>query len=127
MSIAETVETFFSDLLTSGNAEAETVLSETVRLRGTLAGEHHGREGFWDFLKATRLPFNGFQCELLELVAQFDSAAVKVRFSGFHRNTVLGIDRTERDVAWKAAVFFEFDEDDMMIRCEAPDARKDQF
>lgn len=107
---AELAERFFADLLCGGDDRAKAILSDDVRIRSSLGGEVRGHDGFEDFFQAYRRPFGSFNHEIIESVSDYHGAALRVRFAGYHRNTVLGIDKTGRDVAWKAAAFFEIED-----------------
>ena len=113
--IADLIESFYSDVWVSGNVEdAERVLHPRLRFRGSIGEEKQGLDGFWEYFNLIRGAFGEYQCEILELVADGDQAAAKIRFSGFHRRVFLGVEATGRNIAWKGTAFFKM-KDDMLF------------
>lgn len=106
--IADLIESFYSDVWQSGNvADADRVLHPDLRFRGSIGQVKRGREGFWDYFNLIRGAFGEYTCEILELIADGDQAAAKMRFSGVHRRPFLGVEATGRDITWKGAAFFK--------------------
>ena len=110
--IEDLIEAFYSDVWQSGNvADAERILHPDLRLRGSVGEEKRGLDGFWEYFNLIRGAFGQYRSEILELVADDEQAAVKMRFSGMHRRVFLGVEPTRQDVAWKGTAFFRMKDD----------------
>ena len=63
-----------------------------------------------DYLLMVTTVLSGYRCDVKALIADGDSAAAKVRFSGIHTGDFLGHPPTGRRVEWIGAAFFTADE-----------------
>ena len=51
-----------------------------------------------------------YRCDIENLVAEADQVVARMRFSGVHRNTFLGVPAAGTRLAWTGAAFLTFDD-----------------
>jgi predicted ester cyclase len=104
--IRKLVERFYSD---AWNRWEDRVVDELLTsdfvFRGSLGDEAEGREGFRAYRDRVRSAFPDFRNDVLEIVANGDQAAVRLRCTGRHGGELFGIAATGREVAYDAAAF----------------------
>jgi predicted ester cyclase len=104
--IADLVRRFYGDVWGRWDDQAlEQLLSKDFVFRGSLGDEEHGRDGFRAYRDRVRAAFPDFCNEIVELVAEGDRAAVRLRCSGTHLGTLFAIQPTGRAVTYEAAAF----------------------
>jgi predicted ester cyclase len=98
------------------DAAVDELLADDFVFRGSLGDEAHGRDGFRAYRHKVCLAFPDFRNEIIELVADGERAAVRLRCTGSHEGELFGIVPTGRRVAYQAAAFFRSREG---LLCEA--------
>jgi steroid delta-isomerase-like uncharacterized protein len=88
------------------DAALDELLNEDFVFRGSLGDEVRGRVGFRDYRDKVHAGFPDFHNEIVELVTEGDRAAARLRYSGHHRGTILGVAATGVLVAYDGAAFF---------------------
>jgi predicted ester cyclase len=107
MSTPKLVTEFYERLWHAGDHDAlREVLHENVSFRGSLGSEVIGAEAFWMYLTTIRGALADYCCEVLECVAEEDTAFAKMRFSGTHIGVFRGFRPTGRRVEWLGAAHF---------------------
>jgi len=89
---------------------ADEILHPDVTFRGSVGVGARGRREVCDYVLMITAALSGYRCDVESLIADGDSAAAKVRFSGIHTGTFLGHEPTGRRVEWIGAAFFTADE-----------------
>lgn len=84
------------------------LLDENFVFRGSLGAERRGREEFWSYLQEVCGALGEYRCDILDCVAEGDTAFAKMRFSGRHRAVFRGYAPTQQIVAWLGAAHFRF-------------------
>ncbi len=91
-------------------AKADEILHPDVTFRGSVGVGARGRREVCDYVLMVTTALSGYRCDVEALIADGDSAAAKVRFSGIHTGDFLGHPPTGRRVEWTGAAFFAADE-----------------
>jgi steroid delta-isomerase-like uncharacterized protein len=111
MSIPRLVSAFYERIWNPGDlAAAEELLSEDFLFRGSLGSERRGTAEFCDYVRSVRNALSNYRCEILECVAENNSAFAKMRFSGVHTAEFRGYSPTELPIHWLGAALFRFEE-----------------
>lgn len=106
-SVKELIGSFYSRLWNAwDDAAVDEVLSPDFVFRGTLGTETHGRYGWRQYRDTIRAGSADWHNEILTLIADGDSAAARVRFTGTHTGPLAGFVATGRSVAYDGAAFF---------------------
>ena len=104
--IADLVRRFYLDVWNRWDDEAvDQLLAEDFVFRGSLGDEERGRDGFRAYRDRVRAAFPDFRNEIVELVAEGERAAVRLRCSGRHEGELWGTAPTGRSVTYEAAAF----------------------
>jgi len=90
--------------------KADEILHPDVTFRGSVGVGARGRREVCDYVLMVTTALSGYRCDVESLIADGDSAAAKVRFSGIHTGDFLGHPPTGRRVEWIGAAFFTADE-----------------
>jgi len=90
--------------------KADEILHPDVTFRGSVGVGARGRREVCDYVLMVTTALSGYRCDVESLIADGDSAAAKVRFSGIHSGNFLGHPPTGRRVEWIGAAFFTADE-----------------
>ena len=107
MSIETLVRSFYDDLWNRwDDAPVPTVLSETFEFRGSLGMVSIGREGWLHYREVVRAGASDFHNEVLTLVCEGDRAAARLRYTGTHTGSLLGLPATGRRFEYAGAAFF---------------------
>jgi predicted ester cyclase len=100
------VERFYSDVWNRWEDGAvDELLTADFVFRGSLGDQAEGRGGFRAYRDKVRSAFPDFRNEVLEIVADGEHAAVRLRCTGRHGGELFGIAATGRSVAYDAAAF----------------------
>ena len=94
-------------------AQAEEILHPDVMFRGSVGMGARGRSEVCDYVRMVTTALSGYRCDVELLIADGDSAAAKVRFSGLHTGDFLGYAPTGRRVEWIGAAFFTVEENQL--------------
>lgn len=98
---------FYGDLWNHwDDAVVEQVLSNTFVLRGSMGTETSGLEGWRGYRDSIRQGSSDFHNEVLDLVANHDRAAARLRYTGHHTGMLAGIPATGRRFEYAGAAFF---------------------
>jgi len=108
------VESFYDQLWNRVDlAIASEILHPDVSFRGSVGLAAVGRSEVCDYVTMVTTALSDYRCDVEALIDQGRSAAAKVRFSGLHSGSFLGVPPTGRRVEWVGAAFF-VEEDDML-------------
>jgi steroid delta-isomerase-like uncharacterized protein len=88
------------------DAAVEETLAPDITFRGSLGQTTVGRDGWRGYRDDIRRGAPDFHNEVLDLIAAFDRAAVRLRFTGTHRGPILDIPETGRAFTYTGAAFF---------------------
>ena len=84
-------------------------LHPALRFRGSLGAETAGWDEWRAYRDGVRRSSPDFHNEVVDLVAHGDRAAARLRWSGTHTGTLLGIEGTGRRFCYPGAAFFTAD------------------
>ena len=114
MPVRRLVESFYDQLWNRVDlAIASEILHPDVSFRGSVGLAAVGRSEVCDYVTMVTTALSDYRCDVEALIDQGQSAAAKVRFSGLHSGSFLGVPPTGRRVEWVGAAFF-VEEDDML-------------
>ena len=114
MPVRRLVESFYDQLWNRVDlAIASEILHPDVSFRGSVGLAAVGRSGVCDYVTMVTTALSDYRCDVEALIDQGRSAAAKVRFSGLHSGSFLGVPPTGRRIEWVGAAFF-VEEDDML-------------
>lgn len=88
------------------DATVSNLLDEHFVFRGSLGDEVTGQDGFRAYRDMIRAAFPDFRNEILDLVAEGNRAAARLRYTGHHHGQILGIPATGAFVTYYGAAFF---------------------
>ena len=111
MLVRDLVRVFYEKFWNEVDLEkADEILHPDVTFRGSVGVGARGRREVCDYVLMVTTALSGYRCDVESLIADGDSAAAKVRFSGIHTGDFLGHPPTGRRVEWIGAAFFTADE-----------------
>ena len=111
MLLRDLVRVFYEKFWNEVDLEkADEILHPDVTFRGSVGVGARGRREVCDYVLMVTTALSGYRCDVESLIADGDSAAAKVRFSGIHSGNFLGHPPTGRRVEWIGAAFFTADE-----------------
>lgn len=111
MLVRDLVRVFYEKFWNEVDLEkADEILHPDVTFRGSVGVGARGRREVCDYVLMVTTALSGYRCDVESLIADGDSAASKVRFSGIHTGDFLGNPPTGRRVEWIGAAFFTADE-----------------
>ena len=114
MPVRRLVESFYDQLWNRVDlAIASEILHPDVSFRGSVGLAAVGRSEVCDYVTMVTTALSDYRCDVEALIDQGRSAAAKVRFSGLHSGSFLGVPPTGRRIEWVGAAFF-VEEDDML-------------
>lgn len=97
------VRRFYDEVINQQNVAAiETILAPKF----VHGGEARGQRGQAAVVQTYFSAFPDIRCAIDEMVADGDSVAVRMTWSGTHRGPWLGVAPTGRQVAWGAMAFY---------------------
>jgi steroid delta-isomerase-like uncharacterized protein len=104
------VKAFYERIWNAGDlAAAPELLAEGFVFRGSLGSEMVGRGAFGDYVRSVRGALGGYNCEILDCVAEGDRAFARMRFSGMHTGPFRGFQPTGKPVHWHGAALFRLE------------------
>lgn len=104
------VERFYHEVWNRADeAVAHEILHPAFRFRASLGPEKRGPDGFIEYMRLIHAALAGYTCTILDIIAQGERAAVRLRFAGMHQGTFFGVAPTGREIAWGGAAFFTTD------------------
>ena len=111
MLVRDLVRVFYEKFWNEVDLEkADEILHPDVTFRGSVGVGARGRREVCDYVLMVTTALSDYRCDVESLIADGDSAAAKVRFSGIHSGNFLGHPPTGRRVEWIGAAFFTADE-----------------
>lgn len=106
--ISELIRLFYDELWNRKNLEiSDQILHEQVNFRGSLGHDMVGSAKVRDYVVSVTNSLANYKCEIQELIAEKEKAAVKVWFSGMHVQDFMGYKPTGKLVQWQGTAFFE--------------------
>lgn len=85
---------------------AHKILAEDFIFRGSLGDEKVGIDGFIDYMRSVHRSLGDYECIIEDLVVKGNRVAAQMLFKGFHQNSFLGYEPTQKLVQWNGAAFF---------------------
>lgn len=108
----ELVERFYADVWNQADeAVAREILDEDFAFRGSLGPEHHGPDGFIDYMRSVHRALVDYTCIIDDLVTADGRAATRMTFRGVHRGPFFGIAPTGKEISWSGAAFFHMSDE----------------
>lgn len=86
---------------------ADEILDAAVTFRGSVGSAHVGRDAVCEYVTTVTTALSGYHGDLQVLVADGNSAAARLTFSGTHVGEFLGRPPTGKVVRWAGAAFFQ--------------------
>lgn len=107
MDVAGQVRRFYDELWNKRDLDvAEEILDAAVTFRGSLGSVVVGPKAVCDYVTTVTTALSGYRCDLEVLVAEGNSAAARLTFSGTQVGEFLGRAPTGKSVRWAGAAFF---------------------
>lgn len=109
---AAIVRAFYAELWEQGDlSRMPALMHADVAFQGTFGQVMRGLDAFGAYVRSVRHAFSTYRCEVVDLLADGDRVAARVRFSGRHdAGPFLDFAPTGRDLAWEGVGFFTLDE-----------------
>lgn len=109
---AAVVRAFYADLWERGDlSRMPALMHDDIGFQGTFGQIMHGHDAFGAYVRSVRHAFSTYRCDVVDLLADGDRVATRVRFSGRHdAGPFLDFAPTGRDLAWEGVGFFTFDD-----------------
>lgn len=105
---AQVVRAFYADLWEKFDlSRLPGLMHEDAGFQGTFGQVMHGHEAFAAYVRGVRQAFSTYRCDVVDLLADGDKVAARVRFSGRHdAGPFLDVAPTGRELAWEGVGFF---------------------
>ena len=104
------IESFYADIWNRRDkSKIATLLRPDFTFRGSLGQTKVGHDGFASYLDFVHTTFEGFRCDILDLVIEPPKAFARMRFSGIHRGELFGFQPTGKPAEWAGAALFTFE------------------
>ncbi len=104
------VERFYFEVWNKADESvAREILRPDFEFRASLGPEHHGPDGFIDYMRSIHAALANYECIIDDLIDSGPRAAARMRFRGLHRGVLLGLAATGREITWTGAAFFTID------------------
>jgi predicted ester cyclase len=84
----------------------DEILGPGFAFRGSLGDEVRGREGWRGYRDTVRVALPDLHNEVMDLVVSGDRAAARLRYTGHHVGTVLGVRGRGAAIEFAGAAFF---------------------
>jgi steroid delta-isomerase-like uncharacterized protein len=111
VSIGALIQKFYGELWNQWNdAAVQDTLSPRFTFRGSLGQETSGRQGWRRYRDLVRGGSADFHNDIVDLVCDDRRAAARLRFTGTHTGSLLGLPATQRRFEYAGAAFFTADE-----------------
>jgi len=105
----EIVYRFYEEIWNNGNKTViPAILDASFTFRGSLGDEKQGYEGFIEYLDMVHNALDNYTCDIKDIVTEQSKAFAKVKFTGLHKSTFLGVEPTGKNLSWVAAALFGF-------------------
>lgn len=107
MSVRGLVETFYERAWNRwDDGIVDHILGPDFEFRGSLGDVVAGRDGWRGYRDRIRAAVPDFSNEIVELVVDGDRAAARMRYSGHHVGTLLGVPGNGVAIGYDGAAFF---------------------
>lgn len=108
---AAVVRAFYAELWEQGDlSRMPALMHDDVAFQGTFGQVMRGLDTFGTYVRSVRHAFSTYRCEVVDLLADSDRVAARVRFSGRHdAGPFLDFAPTGRELAWEGVGFFTLD------------------
>ncbi len=104
------IERFYNEVWNTGDEMvAREILHTDFVFRGSLGPEHHGPDGFIEYLRAVRRSLPDFICNIQDIITEENRAVAKMEFVGTHGGEFYGVAATGKQIVWAGAAFFTTD------------------
>ncbi len=87
------------------------VIHESFAFRGSLGVEKRGHSGFGEYLDMVHDALSDYECVIIESDSDSSKVFARMRFSGVHQGTFLGVKGTGKRITWDGAALFHFKDD----------------
>lgn len=105
------VQRFYSEIWEAGNRESlPEICHPDFRFRGSLGRDCIGHEAFWEYVQSVRSGLSDYCCKIEASVGEANRVFAKMRFSGFHTGRFMEFEPTGREVHWRGAALFTFED-----------------
>ena len=107
LSAKQLVERFYYEVWNRADENvARAILDPDFEFHASLGPQTRGPEGFIAYMRLIHAALADYSCEIKEIVEDGQRAAARMRFSGQHRGTLIGVAATGLQIAWSGAAFF---------------------
>lgn len=105
--IEDLIARFYGDLWNRwDDAAVDQVLDADFTFRGSVGTETRGRDGWRSYRDMIRRAAPDFRNDVLEVIADGDRAAARLRYAGRHQGPLAGMPATGRRFEYAGAAFF---------------------
>jgi predicted ester cyclase len=106
----ETVRVFYKEMWDNANTTlVPSIFHPDFTFRGSLGPSLVGHAQFIEYVHFVTGAFEKYTSDFLELAEDGDKVFAKMRFHGFHRMEVFGLEPSGRHVWWYGMPIFKFD------------------
>ena len=106
----EAVRVFYKEMWDHANtALVERLFHPGFTFRGSLGPQLVGHEQFIGYVRLVTSAFDAYTSDILELGQEGDKVFGKLRFHGYHRRELFGVQPTGRHVWWYGTPIFTFE------------------
>lgn len=110
------------EIATEGNLDAfEEIYAEGVVEHSGMGQEFHGREDLRNFMEGLRTAFSDFEAVVEDIVAEGDTAAMRVTLRGTHDGPFMGAEATGNSFEVQNMVFTRVENGKIVERWVQPD------
>ncbi len=101
------IHRYYTDLWNRwDDAAVDEIIAPGVEFRGSLGVTVSGRDGFRGYVARVRAAFPDFHNQIDELLAEGDTVAARLTYSGTHRGELYGAAPTGKRVEYGGTAFF---------------------
>lgn len=92
------------------DAVVDEIIAPDIEFRGSLGITVRGRDGFRGYVARVRAAFPDFHNQIDQLLAEGNTVAARLTYSGTHRGELYGAAPTGRRVEYGGTAFFQISE-----------------
>lgn len=101
------IRRYYEEMWNLWNFDAATeFLAEDITFRGSLGDVMNGRDAFCGYMRKVRLAFPDFHNTIEQLIADSDTLAARLTYSGTHRGEIFGVAATGKRVTYVGVAIF---------------------
>ena len=101
------IRRYYADLWNRwDDAVVDEIIAPEIEFRGSLGVTVSGRDGFRGYVAQVRAAFPDFHNQLDELIAEGDTVAARLTYSGTHQGELYGTAPTGKRVEYGGTAFF---------------------